>query len=209
MIVKAPVVPVHDPRYWIVLAVFIKAEAVEITPVPLELMVRLVFVPESITAIAAVPPDAPAVILIPDLAEAVDASTEKMGFVEPLGPTAIAVAPADVTMTGTLVCTLPVDVPARVIVPEPLASIVRLVFVPLSITAIAAVPPDAPAVIFTPALAEAVEASMLNVGLVPPLGPTANAVAPALVAISAPVESMDSTVASALAPVPEDPAAAT
>ena len=77
-----------------VLAALNTGDEVEIVPVPLALIVRFVLVPESMTAIAAVPPEIPAVILIPDFAEAVEASIEKTGLVAPLGPTANAVAPA-------------------------------------------------------------------------------------------------------------------
>lgn len=73
----------------------------------------------------------------------------------------------------------PVDVPPRVIVPVPLASIVRFSAEPVEITLRATPPPAAALLMLMPVAAEAVEASTLNDGFVVPEGPTASAFAPA------------------------------
>ena len=73
----------------------------------------------------------------------------------------------------------PVDVPPITIVPEPLASMVMFVFEPLSIAAMATVPPVLEPTILMPAAWEAVEASTEKAGVVAPLRPTASAVADA------------------------------
>ena len=77
----------------------------------------------------------------------------------------------------------PVEVPAIVIVPLPLASIVRFSLVPEDNTLRAKPPAAAADFIFKPVAADAVEASMLKVGLVVPFGPTAKAFAEALVIV--------------------------
>lgn len=73
--------------------------------------------------------------------------------------------------------TAPVDVPAKVIVPEPAASMVRFSFVPEVMTDKAKPAAAAADLIFKPVAAEAVEASTLSVGLVAPAGPTTRALA--------------------------------
>ena len=75
--------------------------------------------------------------------------------------------------------TFPVEVPPRVIAPEPLASSVIASFAcPAEEVAVKAIPPPAAAdLMFNPVTEVPVEASMLRAGVVAPFCPTARALA--------------------------------
>ena len=99
-----------------------------IVPVPLALMVRLLFEPLSIVEIATVPPVAAPATFSPATADPADASTLKVGFVTPFGPTDKEVPDVAVTITsvvkvGLLDSTIfPVPVTAFVSVTPPYVS---------------------------------------------------------------------------------------
>ena len=78
----------------------------------------------------------------------------------------------------------PVDTVPMPIVPLPLALIVRLVLLPLSMAATATVPPVAAPVTLSPAACDPVELSTTNAGLVAPASPTARATAEADVIVA-------------------------
>jgi hypothetical protein len=86
-----------------------------------------------------------------------------------------------------LIIVLPVDTLPSVIVPVPLALIVRFSLLPLEIVEIAAPPPAAADFMLTPVAEDAVEASTLNAGLVEPFAPAVRAVADVDVIVSPPV----------------------
>ena len=174
----------------------VDTEPMPIVPVPLALIVKLLFAPLSVQAIAVVPAVAAAVIRIPVTQFAVALLSCSVGLVAPCRPQAKAAALADVCVTvaplsvtapamvvAGVIVTAPVETDPTPIVPEPLALIVKFVFAPLSVQATATVPPVAAPVRLRPATADAVEASMLKTGFVVPLGPTAKALADAEVIV--------------------------
>src|SRR5438067_10460122 len=81
----------------------------------------------------------------------------------------------------------PVEVPAMVTVPEPLASIVRFSLLPLETTETARPAAAAALLTFRPVAALAVEASTCKLGLVVPAAPTARALALVDVPVIAPL----------------------
>ena len=88
-----------------------------------------------------------------------------------------AMTPADITSTLLAKTTLPVAVALRVIVPEPLASIVKFSFVTDERTDTATPAVAAADLTLIPVAAELVEASTLKEGFVVPAGPVVNAFA--------------------------------
>lgn len=157
--------------------------------------------------------------MIPVAEEAVLASTVNAGLVVPLGPTANAVAEAEVIVvaaapkvdeqvTALVRVIAPVDVPPRVIVPAPLASIVRLSSVPELVTDTARPPAAAALFTFRPVAAEDVEASTVNEGFVDPEGPATIAVAlddVIVCAVDARVELQVTALVKVIAPVEVPP----
>src|SRR5258708_10216089 len=161
----------------------VEVEPKAIVPVPAASTVKLSFVPEVITERASPEAAAAPFTKSPVATDAVEASTFKTGLVVPLAPTAKALATFQITVNPANppaafpTITAPVETPPIVTVPVPFASIVMLSLVPEESTAIASPEAAAADFIFNPVAAEAVDASILNVGFVVPFGPTAKALA--------------------------------
>ena len=117
--------------------------------------------------------------------ESVPANVKELliAIVLPLPSVNVAVLAGFVIVT-LLIVELPVDVPPILIVPEPLASMVRFSFVdPFDTTETARPPPETADFTLSPVMDDAVDASTLNAGPVVPLGPTARALADAEVIV--------------------------
>jgi hypothetical protein len=171
--------------------------ATETTPLPFAFMERLSLEPLEIAATATPPAAAAPVMLIPVATLAVEASILMIGFVAPLAPTVNADALAEVTVvaaapsvelqvTALVRVIAPVEVPPRVIVPLPLASIVKASLVPLEIAAKATPPAAAAPVTEIPVATLDVAELIFNTGFVAPLAPTVRAFAFATVSVAVP-----------------------
>ena len=168
-----PPVPVPSPE-------LVHVELSGIVTVPLnvgEVKVGEVEKTRLVDVVPVVPPALNPVILLKQVIEAL------LQFVPPL-----ATVRATPRVNAGVIVTAPVETEPMPMVPLPLALNVRLVLLPLSIAAIATVPPVAAPVTFKPAACEAVEALTLKAGLVAPLRPTASTLADADVIVWAVVE---------------------